>query len=370
MSPSFEFRILTQAQARPLYRELWRSVRKDFISFPGFDFFHQKLFSGSFAMLRNRYASRVLALLEDGRPVAMATHLRSLSPSWGEPHALGAVLIRGDATDAALDEFHRRIGEALGSEAGKLVGPINGHMALGTSLPDPGVDGRRVSFLTSSATPALKRFFYEGGRFRPVKRYFALTTSWSAEMEARLREEIADRPAGLSTRPISLPRFKRDIAIYTRLVNACMTEHPRFHPLAEAEDWDLMRLSLSVIHRDYFRFLVQDGREIGYCFGIPDYNPHLRVGASDAENTVRVIMGRNRARKGRIIYSGILPEFRGSRLFKHVRHEVLLAMFANGIREVESSYVDELNDASLGNVRSTGATVSHSFSLHGFVPKA
>lgn len=357
------FQVLSQEAALPLYRALWAETRSSFIAPPGFDFFHQKLFSGRFLIQKNRFRARVFALTRGDLPVALATHLEALS-SWGEPHALGAVLISENAPEAALAEFHLRIREALGADASRLVGPINGHMALGTSLPDPDVSAGAISFLTASATPALRRFFCEGGRFAPLKKYFALQTAWTAALEMRLHEELAQRPSGISTRPISLTGFKRDIALYTRLVNACMAEHPRFHPLTEEEDWDLMCMSLPLLHRDYFRFLLKDGREIGYCFGIPDYNPRLRVGASDAENTVRILLAKRRVKKGRIIYSGILPEFRGSKLFKHVRHEVLLAMFRNGIREIESSYVDEANDASLGNVRSTGAGISHSFTLY------
>ena len=357
------FQVLTQKRAATEYKKLWSVARHDFQSFPGFDFFYHKLFTGNFTVLKNRYDAQVFALYRDQDVVALATHLKAKSDSWGMRSALAAVLFRNDISDKELQDFYLGVKDLVGNES--LVGPINGHIALGVSLPDQDMDPKKISVLTAAATSALQRFFTQGNRFKPTKKYFALSVKHSEALEVQLKQEIAHKPAGISTRPISKLHFKRDISIYHRLVNECMKDHPLFHKLEEAEEWELMKMSWTMIHPDYFQFLMKDGNEIGFCFGMPDYNPYLKVGSPDLVNFVRLLWAKERAKKGRVIYSGILPKYRGEKLFKFVRHEVLLAMFRNGIREIESSYVDETNNASLGNVRSTNAEVSHTFSLYG-----
>jgi hypothetical protein len=120
-----------------------------------------------------------------------------------------------------------------------------------------------------------------------------------------------------------------------------------------------------VFKRSWFRFLMHQGHEIGFCFAIPDYNSKLKAGGSDPANLLRIIKGRySGCTRARLVYSIMHPDYQGQGLVKAVRHSVLLEMIKDGVREFESSYVDETNTASLENVRSTGGSVSHEFYLY------
>ena len=124
-----------------------------------------------------------------------------------------------------------------------------------------------------------------------------------------------------------------------------------------------MKRSRLFLNSKYFQFLEYEGQEIGFCFGVPDYGLFLKP-HSDVSNVIKILKKKNSISRGRIIYSGILPEFRGQKLFKYVRYKVLDEMYKNGIRVVESSYVDQDNVNSQKNVMSVGGKPIREYNLY------
>ena len=122
-----------------------------------------------------------------------------------------------------------------------------------------------------------------------------------------------------------------------------------------AEIWPLISSKL-------FKFLIFEGKEIGYCFSMLDFNQIL-TDNTDLKNYTNLFFKRGKINRGRIISSGIIKEFQGKKLFKIVRNEILLEFFNRGIHTIESSYIDCENSNSIGNVSSKGAIKSREYAL-------
>ena len=353
-------RELTPVEAERPYRQLHRRIRRDFESFDSPDFFQRRLMRGNFELLSRRFDRRVYAAFEGKRPVALVTHFIARGSS-AVPHSLGLIYVDPEIEPGALHDFQEFV---LGRTSGmRPLAPFNGHFNLGCSIPESGTDPTKVSFLTAAAHPGARRFLVENGAFVPIKTLLAFKTSLTQEFGETLRRKLGQGlPAGYSARLVSLRSFKRDISIYHQLVNTAMRGHDNFDPLDFDEEWELMRSLRPLVNPRYFRFLFEGERPVALWFGMPNYNERFRPG-QDLRNVARVLSVRNRPRSVRAVYAAVLPSHQGRGLLKYIRVPSILQMIADGVDHLESSYIDEENQASIANVLSTGGTVSHRFQV-------
>jgi hypothetical protein len=358
-----DLRRLDADEALPAYSWLYRRTRTQPSAFAGSRGFFHRLLAGDFLVLRRRFLREVFALYDRDRPVIMATHYAA-RPGLGHPHSLGAFVLDDAASEEQTTFFREGVADALSAHLDELVFPLNGHLNLGLGVPERGLDGSRLHFLTSAGSPGLDRLFGDDRRLEVEREMLAFHTELDPTIEQQLSADASPTPH-LSVRPISCgPGFRRDVKIFNRLVNRCMQGHYAFHPLDPDEEWDLLRQLRPALVSDYFLFLLDRGRPVGFCFGVPDYNPALRPGITDARNGARLLLARRRHRRARVVYSGISPAYQGSRVFPLLRSRVLLNMMRRGVQSFESSYVDTGNVRSQRVVRSTGGRLSHRFFLY------
>ena len=305
---------------------------------------------------------RRFGVLEGKRLMAVALHFACADESLGPASSLGGFLF--DPSFSGLELFARELARVAGH--GTLA-PYNGHMGIGLSHLSAGADPGKVSFLCAGSSKQLEKFFLTG-EFAPDRKLYALETRLTPELRAKVDAGVAESVAkGFSTRPLSLVHFKRDVRLFNSIVNRAMAHHKYFYPLTFEEEWDVMKASALLWEPSYFQFMMHEGKEIGFCFAISDYNQFLSNERSDTLNVLEIQRRRLTGKLGdrpRLIYSAVLPGYQGQGLFKAVRYRVIQEMYARGATHFESSYVDEANAASLGNVKSTGGSISHTFELY------
>jgi len=239
------------------------------------------------------------------------------------------------------------------------VAPLNGHMNLGLSHPETGTPASAIAFLCAPLSVQTERFLKAPGLFKVQRRLFGMVTPVD---ECLIKKVSVPPPPEFSVRALSRIHFKHEMQIYNKLVNLAMNGHPHFFPLDPAEEWELMANALLLVKPDWFQFLLHRGREIGFCFALPDYI--LSSSRSDTINLLSILRQRFRPiPRGRLVYSCIHPEFKGKGLIKFVRGPVIEAMIRSGVEEIESSYIDQDNASSFGNVKSMGGQPTHAFEL-------
>ncbi|USX21735.1 hypothetical protein NHH82_06115 [Oxalobacteraceae bacterium OTU3REALA1] len=348
-------------QARAKYMKLFRRCRIGHTPVSGFTQSAAALISGKALYLKRHLKQRTFFLRESGIEVAAVI---AFLPHSAGIRSLGGLLA---VQDLKLEAFHMLLDHVLDSLGGEFLMPLNGHANFGISAVSPTVQSDQITILTSHHTRGCEALFTYPG-VKTTKTYFALTTRLDSARLTALRNEVRMPPNGFSTRPISFTNFRRDIAIHGELVNRTMQDLDYFEPMSIDENWDLMGASWPLITPSLFQFLMYEGKEVGFCLGMLDFN-QLFGSSGDIVATLKALTMRYKITRGRIMSTGILPEFRGKNLMKYVRNKVLLEFAALSVREVESSYVDEVNENSLGNVRSKGGTVSHTFSVFRSLPR-
>lgn len=118
---------------------------------------------------------------------------------------------------------------------------------------------------------------------------------------------------GITVRTLDKRQFKRDIAIYTALNNACFQEHPFWAERSEAEDYELFHPFRLLLKEEYFLFAEYQGKTIGFLLWYPDFN-ELVKGQSQL-NALHVLRHRLRdpIRTFRLTQIAVLPEYRISK---------------------------------------------------------
>jgi len=336
-------------------------------AFESFDYFRKQIIFGRLKVLK--YFRLHPVLLGGGnQSVAGALFFESLDPKRHPYHSVGQVILAdagdglGHVTSARhLSEKIRRLQSQV--EPLPIYGPINGHINLGVGLPHVGAGHSDISFLTGQFSRGSEKFFAAENGWQLRRSLFALQTALTPALIDRIKKELESRPPEVNVRCASRTTLKRDVKSMWRITRCAMDQHPLYVPLEFDEEWQLLRNLYLLLDHGLLQFLTYRGQDIGYCFAVKDYNQVLSPKRSDAANVLRLLqMGRS-INRGRIIYSCQLPEYQGRRWFKYVRHSVLLRFWQLGIREVESSYIDEGNFRSRQNAQSTGAKINHEFQV-------
>jgi len=160
-------------QAVSHYKTLYKNVRRQYYSFNGFDQFNLRVFKGNFLLLKNRFNRRIYGWFEKNEPKILVTHYIAKDNSLGEPHSLGSILVDDLLDEKTISTFQKELAQRLSSIDSTIIAPLDGHEFLGFSVPDPGVDPKKITILTSSSSSGINRFFFGSRYFEKDRTFFA-----------------------------------------------------------------------------------------------------------------------------------------------------------------------------------------------------
>lgn len=335
-------------------------------NFSGFKSFNEKLYQSDFKILHDHFECRnIIFFNAEGSALAACTHYKPKNQLLikNYPESIGNFLFSDLITDEQLKDCGTALQKLL--TGSKAVLPLNGSFNLGI-YHNPNAD-QKTSFLTTAYNSQIDRFFkLNTDIFLKHRTSHALNLDLNVDTRQKLKNELGkiQSDQSFSTRPFKRIGFLKDFRIYNQLVNESMSEHFLFFSI----QWKAMKqlilpLVLFIVPK-YFRFILKDKTEIGFVMATPDYNELLTDSKSDFMNFLSCVFSRHKIKTARIIYSCLLPKYQGKKLIKTARHQVLIDLFNDGFAAVESSYIDENNQKSIGNVRSTGAKLKQDYFLY------
>ena len=190
-------------------------------------------------------------------------------------------------------------------------------------------------------------------------------TSMTANLDEKIVRvaEEATRRFEIQFRPMKGPA---DLRTYLQIHNQANRGHWGFVPLTEAEIQHAA-LGLRWLVEPRFTAIAEvEGRPIGAMLGLLDYGPRIRQsgGRLFPLGLPRLLLGRRRIKRLRIVSALVLPEFQlwgvGIALIHRLRPELL----AWGIGEVECSWVAESNPLSQGTLERFGTRRAKTYRLY------
>lgn len=321
-------------------------------------FADRKSFIGSWADLTRKHKMSWHTFKTEAANGVVAVYQNKIQPSEA---LVGFPYIYGNSTENYSDGFNLSLQKhlhSLGIET--AIGPINGGIHYGLSVPD---SHAKSAFLTTQYLETVSAIF-RSQFWTEDRNLYAYRTQITDDLTLKIEEHLGTIPLGYTLRPFSKLYCIRDLKIYNTIVSQSMVGQPYFTEQTDKECFQSLKLLLPILDSSLIQFICHNGNEVGFCFAIPDFNEVLL--SKYAIKNYLGLLTKNHYTGGRIIYSNMLPAYKGKGLIKYPRYRVIQNMSRRGITYFESSYIDQDNLRSLNNVKSLKAEICGRFSIYRF----
>lgn len=356
------FEVLDPEDLYPEHFELWNKTKIHYKSYSSADYIMKRLLKSDFLVLKN-FTVRSLCLRKRGQAIICAQVFFHKTDPQIKP-SIGLVACLADLTNSEASFFWQSLRKEFPEES--FIGPMNAHAYLGLSIPmdqlKNNMDFKKIGFATAGTYQGLQ-VLWQSSELNLYRKYFSFETQITSELILKLKSEMITLPLGFSVRPFRRIGFQKEMKIVNKISKQAFADHFNLSWLTDEENWDIFKLSWMVQTKGFCSFLLKDQLPIGFCMAMLDFNQVVNQESSDAHNLFSIVSKRHLIARARMVHIGILPEYRGKKLSKYLRHHVILNMVKNGIRTIESSYVDEANVNSIKNIESTEGKLLHEFSL-------
>ena len=113
-----------------------------------------------------------------------------------------------------------------------------------------------------------------------------------------------------------------------------------------------------------------DGKPIGACLGLLDYNPRIKAinGRLLPFGFLKLIMNKRAIQKMRVISINVVPEYQRWGLGVVLLGGLIEPMLKWGMREVEFSWVLESNTLSRASLEKGGAKLDKAYKIYDWLP--
>lgn len=201
----------------------------------------------------------------------------------------------------------------------------------------------------------------EGCGFRKTQDLYAFR-GYAHMMPAILakRGAIADQIIehhDLKFRWMERRRFRQNLTEFLTIFNRSLIDHWGFVPLSSAE-LDHMGRGLSwLLLPEMVVGAEIDGKLVGVAIVLLDFNPRIRKigGRLFPFGFLRLLVGKRRITKCRILTANVLPEYRLLGIGLALMHVLQKNVLKTAVQEAEFSWVAESNSLSRGAIEKGGA---------------
>jgi GNAT superfamily N-acetyltransferase len=247
-------------------------------------------------------------------------------------------------------------------------GPVNPSMNYEVGLLVQGFD-QRPSFMMTYNPPYYAELI-EGFGFQKAQNLYAFWghTSMVAGLDQKLFyiwRECKER-FNLQLRHLNRRRFAQEVRLFLDLYNQSMAGMWGFTPLSEGE---IKHLASSLKHLIVPELTVigeVDGQPVGGTFALLDYNPRIQKidGRLFPLGFLRLLWNKREIKRVRVISANVLPEYQKWGVGLVVIGQLLPAIKAWGIEEVEFSWVAESNHLSFKTLQRGGAKIVRTYRIY------
>jgi ribosomal protein S18 acetylase RimI-like enzyme len=307
------------------------------------------------SLLAARSDHRSLLAEEDGRPVACMTVFlhRSFEEKLRQKIATIGFFeaLRGHER-AVARLFAEAESWARERGAGRIWGPINGHVMYGFGCLENRY-GETPVVGTAYNLPDYPVHWWGAG-FRKAPSFY----SYRIDLASRAAREAIDRAAtsnatpadesrpAIHVRPASPASWQREVGIFIDVHNAAFERNWGDTPLSHDEMWELMGLARHTIDPEMFSIAEIDGRPVGLVLAMPDLNQafrRVRSKPASVRGALALLLFRRSVRRGALMTIAVLPEARRRGLGEYLAARAMRRMIERGLTEMEYCLVLEDN---------------------------
>ncbi len=250
----------------------------------------------------------------------------------------------------------------------KLRGPTNPSLNAAVGLLIDGFDSSPTFMMTYN--PRYYERLIENYGFRKTQDLYAFWGHISmlpkvAEKLRPIADQIIER-YNVKVRPLDKSRFLEDVNAFLSIYNRSLTNTWGFVPMSDAEVEHVGKALRLLIVPELAIFTEIDGRLVGACFGLLDYNPRIKEidGRLFPFGFIHLLRKKSEIKKIRLISTNVLPEYQMQGLGLVLMHGIVPKAIEWGIQEAEFSWVLESNSFSRGALTKGGAKITKTYRIY------
>jgi GNAT superfamily N-acetyltransferase len=250
----------------------------------------------------------------------------------------------------------------------KLRGPTNPSLNAALGLLIDGFDSSPTFMMTYN--PKYYERLVENYGFRKTQDLYAFWGHISmlpkiAEKLKPIARQIIEH-LNVKLRPLDKSRFLEDVRSFLSIYNRSLTNTWGFVPMSDAEVEHVAKALQFLIVPELTMFVEIEGRLVGACFGLLDYNPRIKEigGRLFPFGFIHLLRNKRQIKKIRFISTNVLPEYQMHGLGLVLLHGIVPKAMEWGMQEAEFSWVLETNRFSRGALAKGGAKITKTYRLY------
>ncbi len=250
----------------------------------------------------------------------------------------------------------------------QLRGPTNPNMNSEIGLLIDGFDTSPYFMMTYNR-PYYERLVEEFG-FRKTQDLYAYWGSIDmlpavVERLTPICEQIIER-FEVNVRPLDKTRFRQDVEAFLSIYNRAMSNTWGFVPMTEEEVRHQAKGLKQLIVPDLSIAAEIDGKMIGACFALLDYNPRIKEidGRLFPFGFWKLLSNKRAIKKLRLISTNVIPEYQLHGIGLVLMSGIVPKALDWGMEEAEFSWVLESNTFSRGSLEKGGAKRTKTYRIY------
>ena len=271
------------------------------------------------------------------------------------------VSVAGTLFDAAADWLREK-------GCTTIRGPVNPSLNHTLGLLIEGFDSSPFFMMTYNP-PYYERLFEDNG-FRKSQDLYAY---WGAvDMLPKITEKLGPicerllERTGAKLRHADRKHFGRDVETFLQIYNRALMNTWGFVPMADAEIKETVKYLKHMIVPELTSAVELDGKVVGACFALPDYNPRIKAikGRLFPFGLLRLLWRKRDIKSLRILSTNVLPEYQMQGVGLLLLHTLVPSVMKYGITDAEFSWVLESNSFSRGSLEKGGAIRTKTYRVY------
>jgi GNAT superfamily N-acetyltransferase len=249
-----------------------------------------------------------------------------------------------------------------------LRGPVNPSLNYELGLLVDGFD-----------TPPFFMMSYNKPYFEDLMKHVGLTKTqdlFAFEGHASMIEKLdpklkfivdtAQERFNIKVRTLNRKKFQEDVEVFLDVYNRSLVSTWGFVPLTPAEMKHIATGLKQLIIPEMTLYAEVDGKPIGVCFALLDYNPRIKAinGRLFPFGFIKLLWNRRAIKNIRIISANVVPEYQRWGVGLILLNGLVPKIYEWGIENVEISWVLESNHLSRATLEKGGAILSKTYRLY------
>lgn len=189
-----------------------------------------------------------------------------------------------------------------------------------------------------------------------------------AQIDKKLLFIVTESKArfNVKVREMDRTRFREEVEMFLRVYNESLVGTWGFAPLSGGEIKELAAGLKHLIVPELAIVAEVEGKPIGACFGLLDYNPRIKAidGRLFPLGFLKLILNKRAIKKMRVISINVVPEYQRWGLGVVLLAGLVQPLRRWGMQEVEFSWVLETNTLSRGSLEKGGAKLDKTYRMY------